>query len=116
MPRGRKKEKKKNNILQEEESQEVILKEVCHEIFNFYFSIIRAHLGPWLSSVHHTVESSSAVFITPRSQTAHRRVKIENFAGHIYHERIDLKFKKKGFTKTKNLTPGCHAHRGVRIF
>ena len=38
-----------------------------------------SHWGVKLCGVHHTAESSSAVCITPRSQTAHRRVRIENF-------------------------------------
>ena len=58
-----------------------------------------------LCGVHHTAESSSAVCIALRSQTAHWGVKIEIFKGtirrnpfrgeHICHERKDLK--KKNF-------------------
>ena len=38
-----------------------------------------SHCGVKLPAVHHTEESSFGVCITPQSQTAHCRVKIENF-------------------------------------
>ena len=86
-----------------------------------------------LRGVHPTAESSSVVCITPRSQIAHCRVKIEIFVSlqlllkgqsgeillgantSIIREN-SIKVWKSGLTKLKILTPGCHAHRGVEIF
>ena len=92
---------------------------------------ILSHRRVKLRSVHPTEESSSAVCIAPRSQTAQSRVNIEIFESlvafkgtirrnpfrgeHIYHERKDLKTNFL-FAKPKILTPRCHAHRGVEFF
>ena len=78
---------------------------------------------------HQTAESNSAVCITPRSQTAHRGVKIEisvslwlllnGQSGEILlgvnTSIIKQKIwrKKIWYAKPKILTPQCHAHRGV---
>ena len=89
-----------------------------------------------LHSVHHTVESSSAVCIVPWSQAprcaSHRGVKIKKKSGlgllvkgqsgeiplgvnsSIVKEKIWSV--QSGFTKPKILTLRCHAQRVVRIF
>ena len=100
-----------------------------------------SHRGVKLRGVYHTAESNC----TPRSQTAHRGVKLhtgesnctlrsqnqnlcESLVGlkgtvgrnpfrgeHILHERKDLK-KFFWLAMTKILTPPCDAHRGVKFF
>ena len=75
-----------------------------------------AHCGVWLHRVMLTAECDFTVSRTPRSQNAHRRVRIENFVGLYMLRGENILCIKNGISHYLNrLACRCHAHRTASL-